>query len=233
MTRGHKDSTTSPAPPAFARAVAREQKSERRAAIVAAAEALLRADPSGAFPVEALARRAGLAKGTIYLYFSSREEVLLAVHEKQVHDLFDAFESALESPGADARTVLAAGIAWHRERPEAYAMSGNCRGWLADHVSTEAAVAFKAGLGPRIQRIGARLEALLPGLGAGEGAALLMNSHALIVGLWQLADTPPKLARAMQRAGVPPLRIDFEQQLVAALGDLWDGAARRVAGRSR
>lgn len=228
MTRSHKGvpRARTPAP----RARAPETKSERRAGIVASAEALLRADPSGTFPVEALARRAGLAKGTVYLYFRSREEVLLAVHQKQVHELFDAFEAALDRPGADARSVLEAGIAFHRGRPEAYALAGNCRGWLSDRVSLEAAVAFKADIGPRIAAIGARLERLLAGLAPGEGAALLMNSHAMIIGLWQLADTPPRLARAMERAGVVPVKIEFEQQLVAALTDLWDGAARRASG---
>lgn len=222
-----------PAAKPFGRAVAAEQKSERRAAILAAAQALAHADPSCAFAVEALAREAGLAKGTVYLYFASREEVLLAIHERQVHQLFDAFEAALDAPGTTSRDVLEAGIRFHRERPEAYALAGNCRSYLADHVSTEAAVAFKASLGPRIERLGARLEALLPGLAPGAGAALLMNSHALIIGLWQLADTPPKLRRAMERAGVVPLRIDFEQQLIDALADLWDGAARRAAGGPR
>lgn len=214
------------------RARAPEAKTERRAAILGAAESLLRRDPAGAFSVDALARRAGLAKGTVYLYFRTREEVLLAVHEKQVHELFDAFEAALDAPGADGQSVLEAGIRYHSSRPEAYALSGNCRSFLADRVSVDAAVRFKASLGPRIAALGARLETLLPGLAPGEGAALLINSHALIVGLWQLADTPPRLRKPMQRAGVPALRIDFEQQLIAALGDLWEGAVRRGAGRT-
>jgi AcrR family transcriptional regulator len=218
---------------AVGRAVDAGSKSERRESIAAAAADLLRADPSAAFAVEELARRAGLAKGTVYLYFPSREAVLLEVHRRQMHALFDAFESALDAPGACARTVLEAGIRWHRERPEAYALAGNCRAWLAGEVDVDAAVAFKASIGPRIASIGARLEALLPGLAPGGGAALLTSSHALIIGLWQLADTPPRVARAMQRAGVERLRIDFEQQLIDALTDLWDGAARRAAGRRR
>ncbi|MBS0335654.1 MAG: helix-turn-helix transcriptional regulator, partial [Proteobacteria bacterium] len=61
------------------RAILPEDKSERRAAILRAAAGLLKQAPHGAFSVEALARRAGLAKGTVYLYFGTREEVLLAV----------------------------------------------------------------------------------------------------------------------------------------------------------
>lgn len=220
MTKGH-----------LKRAMVPEAKSERRAAILATAEALLREDPSAGFSVAALARRAGLAKGTLYLYFRSREEVLLAVHEKQVHELFDSFEAALAAPDADASKVLAAGIRYHRDRPESYSLAGNCRGLLDTNVSIEAAIAFKLQLVPRIAAIGSRIERLIPGLSAGEGAALLLNSYALIIGLWQQADTPPRLRKAMQRPELAPFRIDFEKQLVAALADLWEGAQLRAARR--
>jgi len=213
------------------RARAPEAKSERRAAIVAAAEALLRADPTGAFSVDALARRAGLAKGTVYLYFRTREEVLLAVHDKQCHELFDAFEAALDAPGADARKVLEAGCRHHRERPESYALAGNAHHFLESGAGIEAAVAHKAALAPRIAAVGARIEALVPGLEPGEGAALLLNSYALIIGLWQQADTPRRLRKAMQRLDPAPPRLDFEKQLDGALNDLWDSAVRRGARR--
>lgn len=215
------------------RARAPEAKTERRAAILRAAEALLRADPSATFSVDALASRAGLAKGTLYLYFRTREEVVLAVHEKQVHELFDAFEAALDDPCADAHRVLEAGCRYHRERPESYALAANCRQCLDTNVSIDAAVSFKLGLAPRIAAIGARIESLVPGLAAGEGAALLMNSYAMIIGLWQQADTPARLRKAMHRPELALFRIDFEKQLVAALNDLWDSALRRGERRIR
>lgn len=222
-----------PRRPELKRARAPAAKSERRAAILQAAESLLRADPSGTFSVEALARRAGLAKGTVYLYFRTREEVLLAVHEKQVHELFDAFEAALDAPDAGARKVLEAGCRFHRERPESYALAGNCRSFLETGVSIDAAVAFKCALAPRIACVGTRIEALVEGLAPGEGAALLTNSYAMIIGLWQQADTPARLRKAMQRPELAQFRIDFEKQLDIALNDLWDSALRRGAGRTR
>src|SRR5258705_13119245 len=83
------------------RARAPEHKSQRRDAIVRAAEGLLaRREASDSCPVELLARKAGLAKGTVYLYFRSREEVLLAVHEKQTHEGFDVGEGSLGEPWA-------------------------------------------------------------------------------------------------------------------------------------
>jgi AcrR family transcriptional regulator len=219
MTKGQLKART--------RAIGPEDKSERRAAIVRAAEALLRRDPSATFAVEQIARRAALAKGTVYLYFGSREEVLLAVHEKQTHELFDAVEKALSAPDPQGRRVVEEGLAYLRGHPEFYPLAGNCRGMLDTNIGAEAALAFKTGIAGRLQPLGARIESIYPGLQPGEGAALLTNCYALIIGLWQQADPPRSLRKAMHRPELAVFRIDFEAQLVAALLDLWDGVERR------
>lgn len=209
------------------RAVAPEAKSARRAAIVRGAEELSARSPG--FSMDQLARRAGVAKGTVYLYFGTREEVLLAVHEKQTHELFDVVEKALAAGAPTGESVVRAGLRYLKAHPEFYPLAGNCRGMLDTNVSTEAAFAFKNGIGERLAALGKRIEALYPGLRPGEGAALLMNCYALIVGLWQQADVPVSLRAVMHRPEMQLFKIDFEKQLTRALLDLWDAAARRGA----
>lgn len=209
------------------RAIAPHHKSERRLAIVRAAEDLARRDASGSYSVEQLARRAGLAKGTVYLYFGTREEILLAVHEKQTHELFDVVERSLAAADASAEAVVRAGLRYLRAHPEFYPLAANCRGMLEKNVSTEAALAFKGGIGRRLEPLGARIERLYPGLKPGEGAALLVNNYALIIGLWQQADVPNCLRAVVNRPEMRVFKIDFEKQLTAALLDLWEAAARR------
>jgi len=213
--------------PVRRRAVAPEDKSARRAAIVAAAAELARRDATSSFSVEQVARRAGVAKGTVYLYFGTREEVLLAVHEMQTHELFDVVERSLASSKASAAKVVRAGLRDLRAHPEFYPLAGNCRGMLDQNVSTEAAFGFKAGIAQRMDPLGRRIEELYPGLRPGEGAALLMNSYALMVGLWQQADPPLSLRSVMHRPEMQIFKLDLERQLTAALLDLWEAAARR------
>jgi AcrR family transcriptional regulator len=209
------------------RAIAPEDKTERRAAIVRAATELARRDPSCTCSVDQLAAKAGVAKGTVYLYFGSREEVLVAVHEKQSHELFDVVERALAAKAPTAKAVVRAGLDYVREHPQFYPLAAGCRGMLDTNVSTEVALAFKLGVGNRLQTLGRRIEAIYPGLKAGEGAALLMNCYALMIGLWQQADPPLSLRAVMDRPEMRIFRIDFEKQLNAALLDLWEAAARR------
>ncbi len=209
------------------RAVAPEHKSEKRAAIVNAVHELARRDASASFSVEQLARRAGLAKGTVYLYFKTREEMLLAVHEKHSHELFDAVERALAAPGATAEKVVRAGLRYLKGHQELYPLAAGSLSMIDKNVGTEAAFAFKVGIGRRLAPLGARIEALYPGLAPGEGAVLLINSYAMIVGLWQLADPPLSLRPVMHRPEMQLFKLDFERQLTAALLDLWEAAARK------
>jgi AcrR family transcriptional regulator len=227
MTSGHLRRKA-----ARTRAVAPEDKSERRAAIVRAAEELLRKNPAATFSVEEVARRAGLAKGTVYLYFGTREEVLLAVHEKHAQELFDALERSLAAPEADGRRVVHDGLWYLRAHPEFYPLASNCRSMLDANIGTEAALAFKLRVAQRLDPLGRRIEALNPGLAPREGVALLMNCYALITGLWQLADPPLSLRGVMDRPEMAIFRIDFERQLEAALLDLWESTERRGARRT-
>jgi AcrR family transcriptional regulator len=207
------------------RATAPEDKSERRAAILLAAEALLKRAPAGGFPVEELARRAGLAKGTVYLYFRTREEVLLAVHLARSHRMFDAIEASLAPQEGGAESAIRALLKFLRANPEFLPLAVGCRSMLESNISTQVALEFKLSLGERLGRIGARIEQLYPALAAGQGVALLISAYGLILGLWQLADPPACLREAMKRPEMRMFRIDYEKQLAQALLALWHGTA--------
>jgi len=213
------------------RAVAPADKYERRAVILRAAEDLLHGDPSGAIAVEDLARRAGLAKGTVYLYFRTREEVLLQVHLARLQGFFDALEQAFGTPQADmAYGMVRAILRYLHAHPEFLPLATNCRGMLEANTSADAALEFKRALGARLTLIGARIEALYPGLAPGDGMALLMSTYALMIGLWQLTDPPACLRAAIQRPEMSMFRVDFQKQLAAALLALWAGAVGTQGG---
>jgi len=212
------------------RAVLPEDKTERRASILRAAADLLKHAPQGAFSVEELARRAGLAKGTVYLYFGTREEVLLAVHAERQQLLFDTLEKALASPRIDIRMVARTVTRFLRAHPEFLPLAANCRGMLETNIGGEAALAYKQAIGARLMQIGARMEAIFPALSRGQGVGLLMASYGMMIGLWQISDPPACLASAMERPDMRVFNVDLEKQLGAALVCLWEGATLRHEG---
>lgn len=68
---------------------------ERKRAILDAAERLLAERPLQRVPVAELARGAGLSRPTFYFYFSSKEEVLLALADRVVGEMRRRTDPAL------------------------------------------------------------------------------------------------------------------------------------------
>jgi len=66
------------------RARSTEQKALRRQAVLEAAETYFLDVGYEAFSMSQLAKKAGLVKGTLYLYFKSREELFLTLYEQSL-----------------------------------------------------------------------------------------------------------------------------------------------------
>ena len=206
------------------RAILDEDKQLRRQAILDAAAAELLEHPDRLASVEEIARRAGLAKGTMYLYFTTKEEIYLAVHEQHSHSFFDTLEALLLRERARPslkrfnRNVVEA----IRQNPAFLPLAIQCPAFERN-ADIEIVVRCKAGIGARLQRIGATVETLYPGTKKGEGARLLIRSYALMLGLWQLSAPSPAREQLHARSELSVFRMDYLAQLEAALYALWRG----------
>jgi TetR/AcrR family transcriptional repressor of nem operon len=74
----------------------RQPPATRRKAILDAAASLLAANGLAGTSVDAVAQRAGIAKGTVYLYFESRSDLLAALRSRYAEGLADRARSILE-----------------------------------------------------------------------------------------------------------------------------------------
>ena len=73
------------------RARSTEQKALRRHAVLVAAETYFREVGYEAFSMAQLAKKTGVAKGTLYLYFQTREELFLTLYEQSLIRWSQAF----------------------------------------------------------------------------------------------------------------------------------------------
>lgn len=172
--------------------------------------------------VAEVADEAGLAKGTIYLYFKSKEDLLLAMHERHAQAFFAALIARASKPG---RMDFDAMMALTREHiigvPAFLPIATLVAGLMHKGVSPEAAQAFEQRMAQRLGAAGELLCMHFPlrdGIG---GVRLLMRSYALILGLWQLVGCcAPDCADDQVSA---MLRPDYPTELDAALRALWQG----------
>src|SRR5258706_4627474 len=180
------------------RAMAVEDKEERRNAIMDAAETLFLAHPDRMASVAEVAETAGVAKGTVYLYFPSREEMLLALHERHVAAFFADLTALLDKPGPHGFDAIFAVTRKHIIRGPGYLpLTSRCFGLMDREIPLERALEFKVRVGQMLAAAGSRLERHFPVLASGDGIALLCTSYGLMVGMWQLLN-PNK------RLGAPP-----------------------------
>jgi AcrR family transcriptional regulator len=208
------------------RARSEEDKQERREAILATAAAMYEREPSFAgFTMAALAREAGLAKGTLYLYFRTKEELFLALLESGFDAWFDDVDARLDAGTGEWSADEAADAVVRSIRGrETLARLLSIMPAIVEHnVEFDAALRFKRGVLHRAEVTGHRLEARLPWLRPGEGARFLIHLHALVIGVWQLAEPSPVIRRVMETPELAPARVDFAEDLRFLLAALLRG----------
>lgn len=206
------------------RAIHSEDKHERHNAILDATERLLTRAPVRVANMAEVADEAGLAKGTVYLYFPSKDELLLALHERHVDDFFQALISLLgrEAPvGIDEIMGLTQQLIV--ERSTFLPLATRCFSVLETEVPREVAMAFRERMAQRLHAASVGLERHFPELPPGGGVTLLRHSYALIVGLWQMAAN-----QQQSIAGTCQIdALDYPTELARALRALWNGTMGR------
>ncbi len=213
------------------RAVASADKKERHHAILDAVERLFLAHPDRMANVAEVAEQAGLAKGTVYLYFPSKEEMLLALHERHVARFFAELTKLLDSGAKLGFDEVMAVTLEHLIRVPGYlALTSRCFGMMDRDVPMDVAVAFKMRVGEALARGGAGLERHFPQLGPEGGITLLQHSYGMIVGLWQLMHPIERFGTAMERSELKMFKRDYEREVETALRALWAGTVEAPKG---
>jgi len=174
------------------RAIDGDEKEARRQAILDSADRLF-AERQDLANVADVATAAGLAKGTVYLYFQSKEEIYLALHLRHVEHFFTTLIARLEDTRPFRFPEMQALAAEHILNATTYLPLGACCiGFAAGAVRVEAAAHFRGRLLEWLQAAGLGLERHFPGLARGEGVRLLQHSYAIMVGLYSLMRSEPR-----------------------------------------
>lgn len=208
------------------RAIKETQKEARRQTILDVAWELFQEQRYEAINILDIAQGAGLAKGTIYLYFKTKEEIFFAIQEQQFQRWFDVVDVGLSELPVPAvpemiATIIVEPLRLHSALPRLFAI---VHAVLEQNVEYEAIVRFKRMLGARIGQTGALLEHCLPSLAPGQGPLFLLRVSAVVVGVQQLAEPTPAAQQALMHADDLQLfEVDFAREVTATLVALLNG----------
>jgi AcrR family transcriptional regulator len=220
------------------RAAGASEKEERRRAILDRAEVLFRERDFDEIKMSDLAEGLGLAKGTLYLYFPSKESLFMALLGELLEASFD-FLAEMKVPdeaGSEALVeatsrAISAGIAADPVLPRLLAELHTV---LERNAPYEEALAFKRRLADQIGRAGAGVAAAIPPLSEADGTRFLLYVYAQVVGLVGQSDLSPFMRKIRAESGLELFRLDFEEALCestrAMLAGLLETARRRGQG---
>lgn len=207
------------------RAISDEQKEERRLAILAAALRLFQDTSYEELSIAAVAHEAGIAKGTVYLYFRTKEELFLDLQIQEFEAWFDELYAELQALGGSCNidsfiALLARSLA---ARPALVRLIAILHTVLERNIDVPTARRFKVMLRDRSLQAGPLLERCLPFLRPGQGVQLLLRINALVIGFQHVAEPAPVIRRVLDEPGLELFKIDFIEEFLATLKALLYG----------
>lgn len=175
------------------RAISAEQKEERRRHILKTAKALLLAQSYANIQIMDVANAAGLARGTLYLYFKTKEEIFLALLSEAFADWFRDMDALFDAaPPQQSVSTFTDGLCkllekhplWLRLIPITHVI-------LEQNIEYDAARTFKGILLAGLMRSGAKMEEKLTFIPAGRGTDTLLQIYAMLIGVQNLVEPAP------------------------------------------
>ena len=160
------------------RARSESAKLEREDSILTATEILLRQSGYDSMTMQAAATAAGLAKGTLYLYFASRESLVIAVYGRLFDRWIDRF--AVHKPELNGFDGFCRDFARHYSDDALFLQLSGFINSLAElHLDREAFINGKRAMARRIKR--------LAGLVCQQFSVTPVAAHKLIWGFLTIA----------------------------------------------
>lgn len=204
------------------RARAPEQKTARKAHILAVATECFLANPAQLPSVAGVATSAGIAKGTVYLYFQTKEEIFLEVFIEQLRQLLgsvirDGIDSTAEFSQQLARHLLH----FHHRQPAFLPLASRLHTILEQNLSTTRLMQFKETLCLLLSETGHTIDSRFH-YPKGFSERGLIQSYAALTGLWQMLQWPQALESVKDHSAFRPLQRDFHAELQGLLALIWN-----------
>lgn len=184
------------------RAINSNQKAERREVIIRAALDCFERPTFAELTMAEISRTAGVSKGTLYLYFQSKEELFLQALLELYEDWFRSFEPAPTDLVEHVIKSLEA-------RPKLLELMSMAPSVMEANAPIEAVLEFKRALALGLDGLSQAVNV---------EPRRLMWAYAIIVGLHSTSNPPPDLRKKIQEeSDLVHFQLDFSSELRALL----------------
>ena len=165
--------------------------------------------------MDRIAERASVAKGTLYLYFRTKEALFLSLYEDRLGAWYAELQALADhgagtvDPAAAAR-VIASTLA---ARPTLIRLHGLLHSTLGHNIDLETTVAFRRRQHGRVSTLAIAFARRIEKLSVHRALRFLIQLEVVVGGLSWAVNPPSAVAQAFEEEDLAALRIDFEEEL--------------------
>jgi len=196
-----------------------DQKTARRQDILAAAWELFQTSSGDLPTVTRVARKAGLSKGTIYLYFSSKEELFFAVFESRIQEWVNSIESELEDKGAPADIADLSRIMTRYvvDNPLVIKLGTVTKSFFEKNIDTKIIYDCDRRIVYLVDTAAEVISARFSFISRKQASQMLVRAYALSLGLWQVLDRPDAVRRQLLNEGIDHFTPEFSENVLQSM----------------
>jgi AcrR family transcriptional regulator len=210
------------------RAIDDIDKNERRQQILKAATSLFESSDFDRISMQAVARLSGVAKGTLYLYFNTKEELFLVLLDEAFTQWFTDLQTRLKALPVGKPPLRIAAFASSlteslQQNTLLVRLLPILHTVLEHNVPYPAVLEFKRHLRARLLETGQKIEGCFAFLKTGQGAGLLLNAYAGLIGLLSMTQPSDVARRVLKLPEMALFVIDETAALRQMVGRLLTG----------
>ena len=197
------------------RATSPSAKEVRGQQMLAAAAWLLDGWTFSDITMDRIAERAGVAKGTLYLYFRTKEALFLSLYEDRLIAWYAELRALADhgagpvDPATAARVIASTLVA----RPTLIRLHGLLHSTLGHNIDLESTVAFRRRHHTEVSTLASSLSKRIENLSFDRALRFLIRLEVVVGGLAWAAYPPSPIAKALEEEDLAQFRIDFEEEL--------------------
>ena len=214
----------------FKRAITEQQKNERRRKILASARRLFEREDFQTITIAQIARKSGIAKGSVFLYFKTKEELFLCLTLEELEKWNDEFDKRLKeivhgktAKSSDLLDIIDSTLMNNSILIRLLAMVNVI---LEQNIGYKQAKQFKRALLERALHTGHLLDKSVSFFRTGDGVRFYLYLYILIIGLHQASNPAPIIKKVLRHPDFHVFDINFRSYFLEMLKCLLDGMER-------
>ncbi|UCD33618.1 MAG: TetR family transcriptional regulator [Desulfobacterales bacterium] len=208
------------------RAISEEDKKKRKDKILKTAWKLYRKADGQIPTVSVIAQKTGLSKGTVYLYFKTKDEIFLQLYLHKLREWHESVAAKLQHRTGKISVTEFAKITtdYVVNNPLLLKMGSIARGVLEENTDDRVIIDTKMQIAQLLEDCSQLTCQIFPGLTIGQAVKIHLRIYALIFGLWQITSSPPNVRRMLKKAKIEIFEPDFSESVVESVATFLKGA---------